>query len=378
MFHCFALIALFFDLPSAAVSVQNVGDDFDFRAYVRVQAREYTEGSSEYEHRRTLFRQRSALVFAQNSRPGRLWTAKLNSFSDRTDSELAQFRGLRHVHEASDKRAMLISQSSERVVSPLEEVDWTNLSMAFDVPDQKGCGSCWAVATSAMLQGRHEAATGQQRTFSAQQLVNCVPNPRSCGGDGGCQGATVELAMAYVEQAGLETTESVPYMAKNLQCNHPASTSSLSFLQRKRNMFLGLQSWTTLPKNKALPLMEAVVAGPVAISVAAEGWFTYDSGVFDGCDRDAIIDHAVVLFGYGKDAQLNKKFWNIRNSWGNGWGERGFIRLLRHESPVEDDAYCGTDTDPSVGLECKPYPKSVEVCGMCGMLYDSVAADFAM
>ena len=30
-----------------------------------------------------------------------------------------------------------------------------------------------------------------------QELVDCVPNPKSCGGTGGCSGATVELAMSY-------------------------------------------------------------------------------------------------------------------------------------------------------------------------------------
>ena len=28
--------------------------------------------------------------------------------------------------------------------------------------------------------------------------MDCVPNPKSCGGTGGCSGATVELAMSYV------------------------------------------------------------------------------------------------------------------------------------------------------------------------------------
>ena len=33
---------------------------------------------------------------------------------------------------------------------------------------------------------------------SAQELVDCVGNPHHCGGSGGCNGATTELAMAYV------------------------------------------------------------------------------------------------------------------------------------------------------------------------------------
>merc|ERR1740117_1713423 len=188
---------------------------------------------------------------------------------------------------------------------------------------------------------------------------------------------------------GLGEEHESPYMAQDLKCLHPVPAAS--FLEvgvRKSRRLrggnsLGLQSWHKLPENKALPLMNAVMDGPVAISVAAADWALYEHGIFDGCGRDAVVDHAVVLFGYGSQTSIRSsgeetivKYWNIRNSWGRFWGEDGYIRLLRHASPEEDDAYCGVDTDPGAGLACKPYPDSVSVCGMCGMLYDSVSAHF--
>ena len=36
------------------------------------------------------------------------------------------------------------------------------------------------------------------------------------------------------------------------------------------------------------------------------------------------IDHAVLMTGYGVDN--GTPFWNIKNSWGPGWGEGGFYR----------------------------------------------------
>ena len=44
-------------------------------------------------------------------------------------------------------------------------------------------------------------------------------------------------------------------------------------------------------------------------------------GVFDGCKKNAVIDHAVVLIAYGKDTSTGKKFWTIQNSWGDYFGE---------------------------------------------------------
>ena len=37
--------------------------------------------------------------------------------------------------------------------------------------------------------------------------------------------------------------------------------------------------------------------GPLVVGVDASRWDLYGHGVFDGCDRDATINHAVVLVG---------------------------------------------------------------------------------
>jgi C1A family cysteine protease len=257
-------------------------------------------------------------------------------------------------------------------------IDWeTKLSMASKIPDQGQCGSCWAVATVSMLQARFEAYTNKSRTFSAQQLINCAPNEQACGGTGGCDGSTVELAMEYMAAAGLKDSSSggEPYFAKDKHCNEPMPTSSSSLRVGSES---GLVGWEKLPENKIAPLMEALQRGPVAISLAATSeWNHYHSGVFDSCDKDAVVSHAVVLFGYGTDPATGANYWSVRNSWGKDWGEDGYIRMLKQDTPAKDEAYCGWDNDPGLGTACKPYPEKVYVCGMCGMLYDSVEAHFS-
>ena len=91
----------------------------------------------------------------------------------------------------------------------------------------------------------------------------------------------------------------------------------------------------------------------------------YEEGVYDGrCGTD--IDHAVQLVGYGTDG--GKDYWLVRNSWGDDWGEDGYIRIRRFGDGKEP---CGTDRRPQDGTGCSGGPKTVEVCGRCGILSDS-------
>merc|ERR1740117_1082485 len=257
-----------------------------------------------------------------------------------------------------------------------------------------------------MMDAHAELHGMKNHSFSVQDLVDCTPNPRECGGSGGCQGATVELAMKYIEKNGLRSTSERPYKAKDGTCKYPLdNATAATFLELASNEVdfvrpssrqghsglsgafdpsgprpvwgsIALKGWVTLPSNKAGPLMRAVMDGPVAISVGASAWQSYTGGVFDGCDKDSVIDHAVTLFGYGHDTNSSSDYWNIRNSWGPTWGEDGYIRIFRSATEKEDDALCGIDHEPEKGIECKPYPKQVKVCGMCGLLYDSVAVTF--
>jgi len=196
---------------------------------------------------------------------------------------------------------------------------------------------------------------------SAQALVDCVPNPQHCGGDGGCKGATGELAYAFVRDNGIPLEKDLPYTAQDGTCPQQGSGPWSGLDQRVR-----VSGWTNLPSNKAEPLMQALVQqGPVVVAVDGNNWFNYDSGVFDDCGKDAILGHAVLAKGYGEDA--GKKYWLIQNSWGRNWGEAGHIRMLKHD---DEDAWCGTDNKPKEGLGCDGGPEEITVCGTCGVLYD--------
>jgi cathepsin L len=65
----------------------------------------------------------------------------------------------------------------------------------------------------------------------------------------------------------------------------------------------------------------------------------YRDGVLDDAECNAIpnIQHAVTMVGYGEDKKQGK-YWNIKNSWGNRWGNKGYIKIKRSDKPEKGSA----------------------------------------
>lgn len=365
---------------SSLIALVHAQDLMSFESFIQVYKRSYQHGSSDFQVRRTLYEQRKALSELHNSNPSRLWTAGVNKLWDWKESELQTLRGW--------DGSMMPAGGSTRTVRkhgtflqqqdnfPKEKV-WSSLAMARRVKNQGDCGSCWAIAAATVLEGHTEIYTGRDRSFSAQQIVACTPNPRHCGGDGGCKGATAELAMDWVLKHGCAEDSSIPYTASDSACTADSPGRTMAQIlsddpaSAHGGAAFGMTGWETLPKNEYAPLKQALAErGPVAVSVAADQWFNYESGIFDGCDKDSVIDHAVVAIGYG--AENDHEYWLIQNSWGSEWGEQGHIRLMRHDG----NDYCGMNRDPQKGVACEGETEPVPVCGMCGVLFDSVVPHF--
>lgn len=129
-----------------------------------------------------------------------------------------------------------------------------------------------------------------------------------------------------------------------------------------------VEGYMKLPKNSYKHLLKAVATvGPIAISVDASQFSEYESGVFDGCSSQEYvdIDHAVSLVGYGTD-ENEGDYWLVRNSWGEYYGEKGYIRIKRHSHPA-----CKLDITPLDGSGCVGFSANEEFCGECGILSDS-------
>lgn len=74
-------------------------------------------------------------------------------------------------------------------------------------------------------------------------------------------------------------------------------------------------------------MTEIFVRGPVAATINAEPIVKYQGGIFNDDSHSQMTNHIVSIVGWGMDDETGTKYWIIRNSWGQYWGEMGYMRL---------------------------------------------------
>jgi len=99
--------------------------------------------------------------------------------------------------------------------------------------------------------------------------------------------------------------------------------------------------------------------GPVAVGIngADPSFIYYGGGIFDSPDCDQEANHALLIVGYGQEDITNDigetetiRYWIARNSWGETWGENGFVRVKRGSGVKGEPGVCGIARSPSVAL----------------------------
>lgn len=351
MLHIAFLLAA--SLSTTTVAAENEVRDYsgyDFLVYLKDFGKSYAD--AELMQRRLNFEATLKDVLEHNGRyrEGKhTWFLAVNEFSDWSYEEFRLRRGLKK-HRPSQHPIVQLAASSQ--ANP-ESIDWREQGAVTPVKNQGSCGSCWAFSATETMESHYQIASGKLLELAPQSLVNCALNPHHCGGKGGCHGATPQIGFNHTIAHGIALASDVPYVAEEQVCTQYAAAVKAS-------------GYVKNPVNSAIGLETALATkGPVSINAAAGPWKSYGGGIFQGCSTgnandSNIVDHAIQVVGYTKDA------WIVRNSWGPDWGEGGYIRLSR-----ASDGYLFLDTDPGSGSACDPVPNFTYAGGECGILYDT-------
>merc|ERR1712100_43247 len=309
----FALAALLGAASATDMEVEN-----SFLAYVAQHGKSYgTE--EEYKFRLNLYSQRVAFVREHNANvTGNEATVGINHMADWTDAEYKRLLGYRQRPSSAQANETFTGDVS---AAP-DSVDWRAKGAVTAPKNQGQCGSCWAFSTTGSMEGRYQIAGHQFISFSEQQFVDCS----SSFGNQGCNGGLMDDAFKYAEGTAIDTETQYGYTGRDGTCHAKAGVTKV-------------KSFVDVKTKSASSLKAAVAEGPVSVAIDAAGlaFQLYFGGIIKHfCGTS--LDHGVLVVGYGTDKGTD--YWLLKNSWGAGWGENGYFRILREQSKDNSAGVC--------------------------------------
>ncbi|XP_030424515.1 cathepsin W isoform X1 [Gopherus evgoodei] len=221
-------------------------------------------------------------------------------FSDWTDEE---FQGM--VRSSPPPTMHQAPRLPRKKLPP--SCDWRKAGAVTAVKDQgKKCNSCWAFAAIANIESLWNIHFHQPRNLSVQEVLDCS----WCGA--GCKGGYVwDAFTTMLQRRGLTSEDAYPYTGRQETCrnlNEPAAY---------------IQGFQTLPGDEEEIAAHIATKGPITVTLNSAAMKHYKKGISQplvkSCSPDH-VDHVVLLVGYGHAEK--RRYWIIKNSWGEGWGEK--------------------------------------------------------
>ena len=295
------------------------------------------------------------------------WTFTVGS-SEATQYPLEQLCGLKEPPDWREN-ATFTEFTVDKADIP-SRFDWRDVDGVTPIRNQGGCGSCWAFGTVGALECAIKIQDGIDVDLSEQWLVSC--NRSSWGCDGGWWAHSYHLNWGDAcDSTGAVLEADFPYTATDGGCGCPYEHP-----YRIRNWsYIGSASGTPSILQMKQAIMEY---GPISVSVSVDNAFqAYNSGVFNLCSYGE-INHAVVLVGWD-DSMGPMGAWILRNSWGDGWGEDGYMYIVYSCSFVGYGA-CYVDYSGGVSFDANVRsgwaPFEVDFAASSGLEVDSWSWDF--
>ena len=185
------------------------------------------------------------------------------------------------------------------------------------VKDQKNCGSCWAFSAVGAMEAVAKLYKNTTCNFdlSEQELV-------SCSNAGSCNGGWTPFALDYISRKWIQDEMSFPYKAQDRPCSEKGKPL-YTIKNAGKELFNPIKGndFASIEKLKSM-LIKSPLAGRISSwshAMTLVGYKTIKAG-------DVVYEHyttrIVVKPG---DPHIGQTVWIFKNSWGENWGDHGFL-----------------------------------------------------
>jgi C1A family cysteine protease len=336
LFFLTSFLSVFSVFASSEIGLRGTlldGSDYEFERFKHFRSlflKDYKTIEEEV-NRFRIFRENLRIIDSHNLDIGQNFTMGINQFTDLTPEEFKFLYASGLKTQVGSYGCKSFSSSASGTPSV---IDWRTLGAVTSVKDQGQCGSCWTFSATGAIEGAWAISTGKLVDLSEEQLVECATGVSY--GSHGCSGGQMEGAFKYVIEHGQCSLSAYPY----------TSGSGKSGACQKCTSVAHLSSCSDVKPNDQLSLKAAVAQQPVAIAIEADTRYfqSYSSGVLTSSSCGTNLDHGVLIVGYGEES--GQKYWLVKNSWSESWGQNGYVKIGRSES-TNDAGICGIAMQPS-------------------------------